>query len=98
MKITLQKWGARWCGPCQSLEKRQTLQKFAEAHQDVKLEIHDDTESGSKRWESAADARKVKNLPTLLWIAGGEEVLRSEDVSAAGIKEQYRKVLKALGE
>jgi len=98
MKITLMKGGAAWCSPCKNLERRGTLQKFAEAHPDVKVEIHDDTEEGgSARWEAWADRWKIKNLPTLIWVAGGEELFRSGDVSAAGIEAQYKRALKAVG-
>ncbi len=95
MKITLMKVGAKYCAPCLSLEKRGTLEKFAEAHPDVKLEVHDDNEFGdSKAWANFADKWKVKSMPTLIWVAGGEELLRSGDVSVAGIKEQYARALK----
>lgn len=96
MKITLMKVGAKWCGPCQGLQKRGTLEKFSEANPDVRLEIHDDSEDGSTRWEAFADKWRVKNLPTLIWVAGGEELFRSEDVSAAGIQAQYKRALKAV--
>lgn len=97
MKITLMKVGAAWCGPCRNLAKRGTLEKFAADHDDVKIEIHDDTETGSSRWEAFADKWRVKNLPTLIWIVRGEEILRSEGITAAEIAQQYQKVLAKAG-
>lgn len=97
MKITLMKVGAAWCSPCLALAKKQTLEKFSDAHPDVRLEVHDDTESGgNKAWERFADKWNVKNLPTLIWVAGGEELFRSSDVSVAGIEKQYQKALRAV--
>ncbi len=97
MKLTLMKVGAAWCGPCQALERRGTLTKFAKEHPDVTVQQHDDTEAGgSSRWEAFADKHRVKNIPVLIWMARGEELFRSEDVSAAGIEAQYRRALKAV--
>lgn len=99
MKITLIKVGAGWCGPCDALAKKQTLEKFADKHPEVKVERHDDTEEGgNKRWEAFADKWNVKSVPVLIWVAGGEELFRSSDVSAAGIEAQYKRALKAVGE
>lgn len=104
MKIVLQKWGATWCGPCQALQRRGTLEKFADRHSDVSIEVHDDPdESGnestpaSRAWSKAADKAKIRGIPTLIWMINGEEVLRSDDVSVAGIEQQYKKVLKKIG-
>jgi len=96
MKLKLMKVGAAWCGPCNALAKRGTLEKFAEAHPDVKLEVHDDSENGSKRWEEFADKWNVKNIPVLIWVAGDEELFRSEDVTLAGMEKQYKKALARL--
>ncbi len=97
MKLTLLKIGAGWCAACSALDRRGTLDKFAEKHPDVKVEQHDDTEvGGNTRWETFADRWKVKNIPVLIWVARGEELFRSGDVSAAGIEAQYRRALKAV--
>ena len=99
MKITVMKVGAKWCGPCLALAKRGTLEKFASEHPEIRLEVHDDIEDGgSKRWEAFADKWNVKNLPTLIWTAGGNELFRSEDVTLAGIEKQYRRAMKMLEE
>ena len=95
-RITLMKIGARWCKPCLEIARRGTLEKFAAAHPDVKLVVHDDSEGGSTRWEDFATKWRVKNLPTLIWVAGGEELFRSEDVTLADIEKQYRRALKAI--
>jgi hypothetical protein len=98
VKITLMKVGALYCQPCIALEKRGTLQKFGEKHPEVKVEVHDDNEYGdSKAWARFADKWKVRSTPTLLWVAGGEELFRSTDVSARGIEEQYERALKKAG-
>ena len=98
MKIILQKWGAEWCGPCVALARKGTLDRFQKEHPEVRVEIHDDNETGSKAWEKKADALNIKNLPTLVWLAGGEELFRSGDVSAAGIEKQFLRAKKAVGE
>lgn len=92
----LMKIGAAWCGPCQALAKRGTLEKFAEEHPDVKVEVHDDSENSSKRWEEFADKWNVKSVPVLVWVYQGEELLRSNDTSMAAVKEQYQKALKKI--
>lgn len=97
MKIVLMKVGARWCSPCVNLAKRGTLEKFGESHPEVKVEVHDDTEGGSARWEAFADLWKVKNLPTLIWTFDGVELLRSSDVSLTAIESQYARALKKAG-
>lgn len=98
MKITLMKVGAAYCSPCISLEKRGTLEKFAALHPDVKVEVHDDNEYGdSKAWEKLADKWNIKGVPVLIWVAGGEELFRSFDVSAKSIDAQYAKALKKAG-
>ncbi len=101
MKLKLLKVGAKWCPPCQALDKRGTLEKFEAKHPDVKVEIHDDPradpEVGSaSRWEAFVDKWNVRAFPTLIWVAGDTELLRTTDVSAAGIEAQYEKALKKM--
>lgn len=95
-RLTLMKVGAAWCPPCNLLAKRGTLEKFAAEHPDVKLEVHDDSENGSARWEAFGDKWNVKNIPVLIWISGGEELFRSEDVTLAGMEKQYKRALKEV--
>lgn len=97
MKLKLLKFGAVWCPGCVQLERRGTLEKFAEKHPDVSVQVHDDTEKGSQRYSDLADKWSVKSIPLLIWTHDGEELLRSYDVSAAGIEEQYKKALKKAG-
>lgn len=96
MKIVLMKFGARWCGPCQDLAEAKTLEKFAKAHPEVRVEKHDDTNAGSAKWEALTDEYKVKNIPVLIWVAGGEVLFRSEDVSPAGIERQLARAKKMV--
>lgn len=97
-QLILMKVGAKWCGPCQALAKRRTLEKFADEHPDVRLEVHDDSMAGgAEAWERFADKWNVKELPTLIWVFKGEELLRSSDVSLKGIEAQYQKALKKAG-
>lgn len=95
-KLTLMKIGAAWCPPCQAMAKRGTLEKFAAEHPDVKVSVHDDTETNSKAWEAFADKWNVKSVPTLIWLYDGDELLRSSETSAAAIKEQYTKALRKV--
>lgn len=94
MKLTLMKFGAVWCGPCQTLARRRTLEKFADSHPDVKVVVRDDTENGSKTFEKLANDWGVKNIPLLIWCLGEKELLRSQDVTLAGIEKQYEKALR----
>jgi thiol-disulfide isomerase/thioredoxin len=96
-KLTLLKIGAAWCGPCLALAKRGTLEKFADEHPDVKIEVHDDVEAGgNKRWEAFADKWNVKAVPTLIFTYQDEELARSSETSAAGIKALYEKALRKM--
>ena len=94
MKITLQKWGAKWCPPCRAADRAQTFEKFKAKHPEVSVQVHDDTEGGSKAWEKKADEAGVTNLPTVIWLAGGEELFRSNDVGIRSLEAQYEKALK----
>lgn len=96
MKLTLMKFGAKWCGPCQALAKAKTLEKFAAAHPEVKVERHDDSSAGSEAWSDLADQWGVKALPTLVWVAGEKVLFRSSDVSPGGIERQLARALKAV--
>lgn len=96
-KITLQKWGARWCGPCVELAKAKTLDKFKRAHPEVKVEIHDDSAKGSAAWGERADEMKIKNLPTLVWLHGDEELFRTSDVRPEALERQLERAKKAVG-
>jgi len=97
VKITLMKFGAKWCGPCDDLAKARTLEKFAKAHPEVRVEKHDDNAAGtSKAWEKLADEYKVQDIPVLIWVAGGKVLLKTTNVSPAGIESQYKKVLAKL--
>jgi thiol-disulfide isomerase/thioredoxin len=93
-KITLRKFGARWCPPCQAMVRHQTLEKFAAKHPEVRIVVHDDSERGSSAFERLADEWNVKNLPTIVWLADGEELLRSNDTTLAGIEKQYERALR----
>lgn len=97
MKLKLMKLGAAWCPPCKLERRLGTLQKFADKHPDVRVEIHDDTENGSARWEAIANKYNVKSVPTIIWLYDDQEVLRSNDVSATGIKDQYAKAKRRAG-
>ncbi len=94
MKIVLQKWGAVWCPPCIAADKAKTFEKFKAKHPEVSVQVHNDTENGSAAFQRKADAAGIKNLPTVVWLAGGEELFRSNDVGIRSLEEQYAKALK----
>lgn len=97
MKLILKKFGAKWCQPCVELKKARTLEDFADAHPDVKVEVHDDSMKGSAKWDEIAEAHHVENIPVLIWCdPSGKELTRSTSVSANAIEKQYRKALEKL--
>lgn len=89
MKLLLMKVGAKWCGPCQDLARRRTLELLVERHPDVRIEVHDDSEKGSASWDRFAEAWNVKSMPTLIWVYDGKELLRSTNTSASDLELQY---------
>lgn len=95
-KLKLLKFGAAWCGPCVELKKARTLENFAKQHPDVKVEVHDDSKTGSKKWDALAETWNVENIPVLIWTDGEKELLRSESVSAGAIEKQYQRALAKL--
>lgn len=96
-KLTLTKFGAAWCPPCRDMARRQTLEKFAEKHPEVKVVVHDGNEDGGPpRWEAICDEWKIKNLPTIVWTYNGEELFRSSDVGIRAIEEQYARAKKKM--
>ncbi len=98
MKIVLQKWGAKWCGPCIDLKKKGTLEKLVAKYPgELRIEVHDDSESGSAAWEAKADEVGIKNLPTLRWMFDGEELFRTTDTTVAGLEKQLAKARKKAG-
>lgn len=40
-KVKLLKFGAQWCGPCQTMAKKQTLEKFSAKHPEVEIVKYD---------------------------------------------------------
>lgn len=99
MKLTLKFVTATgWCPACKALHRAGTVDKFAEKHPEIRVEQHDDSSdgSGNTSWENLADKWHVKGVPTVIWIAGGEELFRSSDISARGLAAQLEKALKAV--
>lgn len=97
MKLVLKKFGAAWCPPCRAMERAGTLDKFSAKHPDVRVELHDDSENGTARWEALADQHHIKNVPTVIWYYDGVELLRSSEVSLTAIESQYARALKKAG-
>lgn len=96
-KITLLKVGAKWCAPCVAMDKRGTLDKFQERHPDVKVEVHDDTETGSAAWERFADSWKVRATPSFIWTYKGDELFRSSGgKSLAELEIEYQRAVQKV--
>lgn len=39
-QLKLIKFGAKWCQPCQSMDKTKVFERFKDAHPDVLVELH----------------------------------------------------------
>lgn len=85
-KIRLLKFGATWCGPCKALARAKTLEKFAEKHPDVKLELYDvvdedDLEEGQELTKDQVATNElsahydVQAFPTILFVDSDGELL-----------------------
>lgn len=75
-KLTLLKFTASWCGPCQTMAP--TLKAFAKDHPEVTVtNIDVDTVKGSNK----ADTFRVQGIPTLVLLnEKGETVWRKVGV------------------
>jgi thioredoxin-like negative regulator of GroEL len=96
VKLTLIKLGADWCGPCQSMKKQKTLEKFIDAHDDVKLRVIDiDDPAGEK----LADEYEVRAVPSIIFEYDGEELCRDEGAMSLKMLEKlYEKALRKMPE
>ena len=65
-------WTAEWCGPCQSLKKKGTLEKLA-THFQATLETRDVDEP---EWDKASDDEDVLSMPTIDLMRDGVRVAR----------------------
>ncbi len=100
MKLTLKFVTATgWCPACKAADRAGTIDKFADKHPELKVEQHNDSSdgSGNATWDRLANKWDVKNVPSVIWIAGGEELFRTSDVSARGLEAQYEKALRKVG-
>jgi thiol-disulfide isomerase/thioredoxin len=87
--ITLLKFGAAWCGPCQQMAKARTLEKFAAAHPEVKVQILD-----CDAHENLAEAYSVESVPICIFVAGAGELLREEGAINLRLLEKAYEVAK----
>jgi thiol-disulfide isomerase/thioredoxin len=109
--MKLLKFGAEWCGPCQSMKKAKTLEKFAEKHPDVKVEDYwtkEYPEGHAKEGQEIeddpanvlAEKYEIQALPTLLFIdAEDEDLILAQDegaMSMAMLEKLHAKATKAL--
>lgn len=89
MAMQLLKFGAEWCSACKAMTRQKTLEKFAEAHPEVKvrkLDLYDEDDDPPEGREAIALAKEaaklekrygIRALPTLIFTDGdGEELAR----------------------
>lgn len=78
-QITLIKFTAKWCYPCQTMKP--TIAEFKKQHPDVIVrEIDVDTVKGN----AEADTFRVRSIPTMIMMADDAKVWRL--ASTCGIK------------
>jgi len=71
-QITLLKFTASWCGPCQTMKP--TIKAFTTEHPDVIVrEIDVDTKKGS----AEADTFHVRAIPTMIMMVDDKKVWRT---------------------
>jgi len=96
-RMKLVKFGAEWCGPCRSMARAGTLEKFVKAHPDIGLEVVD-VDVDSKR----ADEFRIRSIPTFVFVdLSKEEGILHKAAGAtdeAGLEKMYKKASKALEE
>jgi thiol-disulfide isomerase/thioredoxin len=92
-RVKLVKFGADWCGPCKSMARAQTLEKFAEAHPELELEVVDVDKD-----EERADDYDVQGIPCFVFEdLDGDELVRDEGATnAKGLEKLYKKALAEL--
>lgn len=94
-RMKLLKFGADYCGPCKSMARARTLEKFAERHPDIELEIID-IEADEKR----ADEYDFRGIPAFVFEDMDGNIIHSDEgaTNEAGLEKHYQKALKALEE
>lgn len=72
MAIKLLKFGATWCQACKEMDRAETLEKFSQAHPDVKVEkidlVDEPKTAKAKAANALADRLDVKHIPEVFFV------------------------------
>lgn len=93
--VVIQRFTAISCGVCKAMKKALTLEKWAAAHPNVRLEEYD---LDNPLAEAKADELDVRNIPAFVVLdSEGHVVLKGEGgMNSVGLEKFYQKALKAL--
>lgn len=94
-KLTIQRFTMSGCPSCSSMKRAMTLEKWAAAHSNVRVEEYD---LDNALADKMADELGIEGVPALVLIDEEKNVVGLSEglLTAAGLEKFYAKSLKAL--